>query len=162
MTSATGISDRGRRAFSLLELIFVLAMVLMIAASLAILVVDDPVERMLQKNAKGIETLISGCKSHTILQMEDCVLRIRNGRVLQAAGVPSGKRLGDFQIDKNLNLFWRRTGDNGWDSEEDAEVPFLKSGLNAPAEFRLVHKEGVCELIVHPLTGAVEQRLEIP
>ena len=159
MTSGTG--SKLRSAFSLLELVITLAIIIFVTSSIAILMAEDADEKFLLENAEGIEALLSKAKSHSILQREDCVLSLK-GNAMQAMAIPSRKRIGSYRVNSKLKVSYRPEPNLPWShSDSPVEFSFRKSGLNAPLQLRISYEKGFCEMQVNVLTGEVLRSIKL-
>lgn len=177
---------KGRRGFTLLELVIVLAIASLVMGGAIGMMVYSSDERALRDASTEIESMAKRARASAILNQTPYALEFTEGlvRLMPLAEVvgmegamPTGTQIAmddsapmagdrsEFSLGKDMELHVRRWGAKGWDNVEKKVVHvwrFDPDGLCEPLGLRLVLGGNWIEDEYHPLTAAIrETQMEI-
>ena len=176
--------DRGRRGFTLLEIVIVLAIITLLAGGAVGFMVYNSSKRQLQAAGARIETMAKRARAVSVLRQTPYALVFFDGRVrmmplaevgagdpellaeFDAAAQAQGRSApvrDEFAVDPGMVLGLRRWGGENWlvfDNERTSMVwRFDPDGLCEPVtvRFEIDGGQSWLEQEYHPLTGSVRE-----
>jgi hypothetical protein len=140
----------GSRAFTLLELIVVI-MMLMIALGVAAFTIyedqdpfEEPVAKLRQMSKFALHSAALQHRTQTIAF---------DKKGFGMVGT-SGGQGSYYSVPEDMKIFIYRWGGKSWEKAEGHFWPFGEQGICEPVKIRFETKESSRELLFHPLTGA--------
>lgn len=140
-----------RHGFTLMELIVVMSIMMLIIGigfgSFAYFDQEDPFE----KPAQRLTTMSKYALNTAVLQHRGMTIRFdKNSFTVLGAEVPDGSQ---YQLPKGMKVLIKHMGGKGWEDAEGQFWHFGEQGICEPLRVRFESKDGIRDLVFHPLTG---------
>ncbi|MES2594973.1 MAG: hypothetical protein V4662_06550 [Verrucomicrobiota bacterium] len=149
----TSITRSARAAFTLLEVILVMSVMLLVigvgVGSFAYFEAEDPLE----KPAQTLGQMSKYAMNTAVIQHRGMMIGFDKESFGVLGGAPGD--LGTYSHGKQIKVFVRRWGGKGWEKAEGQIWRFGEQGICEPLMVRFENADGFRDVKFHALTGGI-------
>lgn len=149
----TPITSKARAAFTLLEVILVMSVMMLVigvgVGSFAYFDQEDPLE----KPAQTLGQMSKQAMNTAVIQHRGMMIAFEK----ESFGVigSGADTLGNYNHGKQIKIFLKRWGSKGWEKAEGQIWHFGEQGICEPLMVRFENADGFKEVKFHALTGGI-------